>query len=102
MNAQILNILSQVSALSMEDQLELNKALVENIRRARKISAIQIGQKFNIGDKVMFDAGRKGLITMQITGFSRDGSKIKGPQIGGLRSGVNWTVGNTVTSLRKI
>ena len=102
MNTQILEILAQASKLSHEDQLELNRLLVEGIRRNRKIKAIQNGSKYNIGDKVMFDAGRKGLITMVVNGFSRDGSKIKGVQQGGLRAGCEWTVGLTVQSLRKV
>jgi hypothetical protein len=102
MNPQVINLLKEIATLSLEDQREVNKGLVENLRRTQKIAAIQLGAKFNIGDKVMFDAGRKGLITMQVTSFSRDGSKIKGPQIGGLRSGCIWTVGTAVTSLRKI
>ena len=102
MNTQILSILAQATTLSNEDQLMLNKLLVENIRRSRKVEAVKVGMKFNIGDKVMFDAKRNGLITIVIDGFSRDGSKIKGTQVGGIRSGCRWTVGNTVTSLRKI
>ena len=99
MNAQILSILAQASALSLEDQCLLNKMLVENIKRNRKVEAVKIGVKFNIGDKVSFDAGRKGLKTIMIDGFSRDGTKIKGAEVG---SGIHWTVGNTVSSLRKV
>ena len=102
MNAQIFEILAQASKLSHEDQLTLNKMLVDGIRRNHKIASIQSSAKYNIGDKVIFDAGRKGIITMVIDGFSRDGSKLKGTQQGGLRAGCQWTVGANVASLRKV
>ena len=102
MTAQILEILAQATKLSHADQLELNKLLVANIRRNHKVAAIQNSAKYNVGDTVMFDAGRKGLIKVAVDGFSRDGSKLKGKQIGGLRAGCLWTVGTTVQSLRKV
>ena len=102
MTAQILEILAQAQKLSHADQLTLNKLLVEGIRRNHKVAAIQNSAKYNVGDTVMFDAGSKGIIKMEINGFSRDGSKLKGMQIGGLRAGCIWTVGTTVQTLRKV
>jgi hypothetical protein len=102
MNPKVLEILKQAIALSVEDQRELNSALVDNIKRVHKIKAISNSAKYNIGDTVMFRHNREGLIKIQITGFSRDGSKIKGPQIGGFRAGCMWTVDSGTSSLQKV
>jgi len=91
--AAILEVLKQATKLSLEEQLELNSLLVGNIKRVRKIESIKDAAKFDLGDEVVFDAGpRKGIIKIKITEFSRDGSKLKGPQIGGFRPGCRWTV----------
>lgn len=86
-------IFAQVKSLSIEDQRALNKMLVANLNRENKMKSMVVASKFNIGDKVSFDARSKGYITIEIGGFSRDGANLKGKQIGGLRVGCNWTVG---------
>lgn len=90
--AQIQNILAQIATLPFEDQRMLNKMLVANLNASAKqlsrVNAIQ----FRVGQKVCFDAGPRkgGIVTVEITGFSRDMSKIKGKQIGGFRDGILW------------
>lgn len=102
MNAKVLEILKQAIALTVEEQRELNTALVDNIKRAHKVQAIQSSAKYSIGDTVIFRHPSKGLIKMRVESFSRDGSKLKGPQLDGLRPGTMWTVGADVQSLKKI
>lgn len=93
MNIQAIHeILAQASKLTVDEQRELNRLLVEGLKRASKIKNIQSAAKFNLGDTVVFDGGpRKGLIKITISDFSRDGSKVKGIQIGGFNPGVRWT-----------
>jgi hypothetical protein len=89
-------VFAQVQALSFEDQRALNKMLVANLNCTTKLKSMQVAAKFNIGDEVLFDAKSKGIVKIKVTGFSRDGSSLKGTQLGGLRPGCNWTVGATI------
>lgn len=92
MNTQtIYEILGQARLLTLNEQRELNRLLCDNMKRVSRIESIKVANQFNIGDTVVFDAGRKGIIKCMINGFSRDGAKIKGTQIGGLRPGCQWT-----------
>lgn len=95
MNPTIESILAQIKTLSFDEQRMLNKALVGQLNATQKLKAASVAISFRIGDIVEFDAGfRKGGITkVQIEGFSRDLSSIKGFQVGGLRQGTKWTVG---------
>jgi hypothetical protein len=96
---QIQSILSQISALSLEDQRMVNKMLVANLNAQLKSKAANAAINFRIGDIVSFDAGpRKGGITkIRITGFSRDLSKIKGSTIN-TPYPVIWTVSAPLAS----
>ena len=88
----IYEVLALATKLTFDEQHELNSLLVANIKRQRKIEGAQIANKYNIGDEVVFDAKSKGNIRIKIADFSRDGSKLKGPQIGGVNPGCIWTV----------
>jgi hypothetical protein len=89
-------VFAQVQTLSHEDQRALNKMLVANLNRTSKMHSMMNAAKFNIGDEVVFDAKTKGIVKIKVYGFSRDGSSLKGQQIGGLRPGCNWTVGASI------
>lgn len=89
-------IFAQIQNLPFEDQRALNSMLVASLNRQSKMKSMQQAAKFRIGDEVVFDARTKGIIKMEITGFSRDGSKLKGKQIGGISAGCLWTVAATL------
>lgn len=89
MNPLLVSLMSDITKLSLEDQRTLNTLLVDNIKRKVKIKGITAAAAFNIGDEVQFKCPKRGLLKIKITGFSRDGSKIKGAEIG---SYVNWQV----------
>ncbi|WP_407306197.1 hypothetical protein [Acinetobacter sp.] len=94
MNPTIKSIMAQIETLPFEDRRMLNKLLVAHLNAEQKVSAAENAMKFRINDMVKFDAGPRkgGIVTIQITGFSRDLSSIKGIQVGGARAGTNWTV----------
>lgn len=88
----LVSILNQMKTLTIDEQRILNKELVAMINRTSKVDSMKAAQQFKIGDEVIFDAKSKGLIKIKVTSYSRDGANLKGPQIGGLRPGCNWTV----------
>ena len=96
-------LMSEIRTLSLEDQRLLNKMLVENIRRDLKLKAITSSVKLNIGDTVRFDGKTRGTIVIEITGFSRDLSKVKGRQVNSIQArtaiGTNWTVAAQLCTL---
>lgn len=69
------------------------------INRNNKMKSMQAAQQFKITDKVIFDAKTKGLIKIEVTGYSRDGSCLTGKQIGGLRPGCQWKVAASLCNL---
>ena len=91
----IKSIMEQISTLSLEEQRMVNKLLVASLNSQVKAKSADAAANFRFGQKVQFDAGPRkgGLITMEITGFSRDMTKIKGTQLDGFRKGCLWTVG---------
>ena len=95
--AKFKNILSLIADLPFEDQRMLNKLLVAELKAGHKEAARDAAADFRVGQIVTFDAGpRKGGLTkIQIIGFSRDMSTIKGKQIGGFREGIQWNVAAT-------
>lgn len=92
--ANLNSIFAQITALTLEEQRMLNKMLVSNINESIKESQRAAAVQFRVGDLATFDAGPRkgGKTTIQITSFSRDLSKIKGTQIGGMRAGIQWNV----------
>jgi hypothetical protein len=97
------SLMSQIKTLSIADQRALNKLLCANLKAAMKVAAVGKAITFDIGDKVVFDAKTRGIINAEIIGFSRDLSKIKCKQIGGLRPGCLWTVtANLVTTAKAL
>ena len=100
---QIDQILAQIQALPVEQLLKMNKLLVETIRQKRKFEAAKIGMSFNVGDVVRFDAKRKGIKYIQISGFNRAGPAVVGKEINPTTKEINplgsrWTVANTLCS----
>ena len=90
---QVAMLMEQIKKLSHEEQRDLNKRLVANLNLAAKIASVAASSKFNVRDIVQFDGGaRNGIVTMRITGFSRDMAKIKGTQLSAGRVGCNWQV----------
>ena len=94
----IKSIMEQISTLSLEEQRMVNKLLVASLNSQIKAKSADAAANFRIGQTVKFDAGARkgGIITLNITGFSRDMSRIKGIQIGGIRAGCEWSVGASV------
>lgn len=94
MTNQVAAVMSQIKLMSIEDQRALNGLICANLRHASKIRDITEASKFSELEVVEFDAGRKGIIKIQITGFSRDYSKVKGVQLNSTRGtmkGMSWT-----------
>lgn len=100
MSTETINsLMKQIKSLSLADQRALNHLLVANLKAANKVAASVKAITFDIGDKIVFDAKTRGIINAEITGFSRDLTKIKCKQIGGLRPGCQWSVSaNLVTT----
>lgn len=92
----VYDLMKQVKTLSIADQLILNKLLVQNIRHANKIKSIEKAASIDVGDYVQFNGKTAGTVTIKVTEFSRDMTKVKGPQqnVGYGRGGrgVKWTV----------
>ena len=67
----ISQLLNAAAELSTEQQLALNKGLCELIRSKRKLNATVASGNFSIGDVVRFDAKRKGMKVIKISGWNR-------------------------------
>lgn len=93
-------ILQAAAQLSTVDQLVLNKALVEMIRRNRKVQLAQAGAKLVPGQIVRFDAKRKGVKHIKIEKFNRAGTAVVGYECdltgNKLPLAVRWTVTTTL------
>jgi hypothetical protein len=96
-------LMQQIRVMPLEEQRALNSLLVANIRASLKSSAIMTSINYGHGDIVKFEAGIKGTIFIEVTGFSRDRTKIKGTQIGQSKfarrkvmNGTNWTAGANI------
>lgn len=99
----ISQILEAASQLSSEQQLALNKGLCEMIRSGRKIKAAVASGAFSIGDVVRFNAKRKGIKTMKISGWNRARTAAVGYEcLAGGHQGdgpkIRWTVATTLLS----
>lgn len=98
--ATISSILNDAATLSVSEQLALNKALCELIRRSRNVNAVVQGAQFQVGDIVKFDAKRRGMKHLKVEKFNRAGTAVVGyectangmPVAGAPR----WTVSNNV------
>ena len=95
-------LITEMAKLPENQQLILNKALVDLIRRNRKIKAAVEGTKFLIGDVVRFDAKRKGIKFIKIEKFNRAGTAVVGYECDkdGFRfqTATRWTVATTLCS----
>ena len=88
-----------VRTMSLEEQRALNSLLCANIRAGHKMAAAENSMNYGVGDVVQFDGKTRGPIFLEITGFSRDRTKIKGKQLNKgwkTSAGVQWTVGATI------
>jgi Flp pilus assembly secretin CpaC len=91
----VFDLMSQIRTLSLEDQRKLNKMLVQNIDAGIKRQCQEISCKLDVGDVVSFDGKTRGMITIKVTEFSRDLTKVKGIQLNpGMKTpkGTKWTV----------
>ena len=95
-------LITAASDLSTEQQLALNKALCELIRSNRKVNAAIASGNFQIGDVVRFDAKRKGLKIIKISGWNRARTCAVGHECSHdgtpTPMGVRWTVATTLLS----
>lgn len=93
------SVMQLVKTMTLDEQRVLNKLLCQNIRHGMKVNAIQKSVNFAIGEVIVFDGKTRGTIYLEVTGFSRDMTKIKGKQLNkGWKTspGVQWTVGASV------
>ncbi len=92
----VYDLMKLVKTLTIADQLVLNKLLVQNIRHANKVKSIEKAAAIDVGDYIQFDGKTAGIVTVKVTEFSRDMTKVKGIQVsptrGRGRLGVKWTV----------
>jgi hypothetical protein len=95
-------LINAAAELSTEQQLALNKALCELIRSNRKVNAAIASGAFSIGDVVRFDAKRKGLKMIKITGWNRARTCAVGFECNNLGErnplSTRWTVATTLLS----
>jgi hypothetical protein len=88
-----------VRTMTLEEQRALNSLLCANIRAGHKVAAAENSMSFGLGDVIQFDGKTRGPIFLEITGFSRDRTKIKGKQLNKgwkTAAGTPWTVGATL------
>lgn len=70
-----------VKTMTLEEQRALNSMLCTNIRAGLRVKAVGASINYSIGDVVQFDGKTRGPIFIEITGFSRDLTKMKGKQL---------------------
>jgi hypothetical protein len=78
------NLVTQVRKLSLADQRVLNEILVGEIRHAVRVAAVTKSKEFKLGDIVSFvctKRGRSGVKYVKVMDFSRDRTKVKGPEV---------------------
>ena len=96
-------ILAEVSKLSMDEKVALNRALVENIRAEHRVQRVVEGRKFLPGQIVEFykpGRGRNaGYNWIRVEGYNRAGTALVGyacTKSGEkLQNAVKWTVATT-------
>lgn len=89
------NIVAHLNAMSIDDLRMLNSAVCDQIRNRQKFEAAMATRSFAIGDVIKFDGKTRGMIHLEVTGFSRDRTKIKGVQLNKgwtTRAGSQWNV----------
>ena len=93
----VFDLMKQIKTLTIADQLVLNKLLVQNIRHSNKVKSIENSARIDVGDYFQFDGKTRGIITIKVSEFSRDMTKVKGTQVnkgfGRATRGIKWTVG---------
>jgi hypothetical protein len=97
------SLMQQIKTLTIDEQRALNSLLCANIRHASKVKSIQKAMSFEVGQFVEFDGRTRGRIVLEVTGFSRDMSKVKGIQINrGFKTlrGTPWTA--TATACKAV
>jgi hypothetical protein len=89
------SLIASASELSIEQQLELNRAVVALIKGRRKVQAVVQGSKFYPTQLVRFNAKSKGMKVIKIEKFNRAGTAVVGYEhdaSGRQVSAVRWTV----------
>ena len=77
------NLVAQIRKLPLADQRTLNRILVDEIKHGIRIEAATKAKEFHLGDVVSFlctKRGRQGVKYIKVMGFSRDRTKVKGPE----------------------
>ena len=89
------SLIASAAELSIEQQLELNKALCQLIKNKRRVEAVVVGSKFLPGQLVRFDAKTRGIKIIKIEKFNRAGTAVVGREHnakGEQTSTMRWTV----------
>ena len=93
------SLMAQIKTLPLDEQRALNSLLVANIRLGHRQNAVMKSIAYKVGDVIQFDGKTRGPIFLEISGFSRDLTKIKGKQLNRgwkTQAGVQWTVGASI------
>lgn len=102
----VAQILEAASKLSNEEQLALNKGLVEMIRSGRRVEQAIAGAGLKVGALAQFTCTKRnnyGLKTIKIESFNRARTCAVGWEVDKcgdrIPGGARWTVANTLLTL---
>jgi hypothetical protein len=90
------DLLASIALLTVEEQRQLNRDLVEQFKHARVVASIRAAANFHIGQVVWFNAGpRRGNKIIKIESYGSNHTKAKGRECnreGVIHDGAMWNV----------
>jgi len=107
---KVMNILNQLSELTLDEQRVVNKGLVQMIRQTYRVKAVTASAKLSPGQVVKFHkSGRgrnAGLHYVRVEGFNRAGTAVVGHECNSrgekLQFAPRWTVSTTSCSVVEV
>jgi len=105
---KIMNALNQLSTLTVEEMVVVNKGLCQMIRQSSQLTRVAAASKFNIGQIVKFNKSGRGRHAgthyIKIENFNRAGTAVVGHPVDpktGLKTSdyTRWTVSTTSCTL---
>jgi hypothetical protein len=96
------SLISSAAELSIDQQLELNRALVQMIKNKRRVAAVVVGSKLLPGQLVTFNAKTRSQKIIKIEKFNRAGTAVVGREHnakGEQTSTMRWTVPVTLCTV---
>lgn len=97
----VTELFAQIKKLNLAEKRALNSLLVTDIKHALRHAQVMQAIQFSRGDVVKFDGKTRGPIFIEITGASRDFTKLKGRQLNRgwkTAAGTPWTVSANLCS----